>query len=162
MSIRLEVWGEPRPSGRPRFRRKGKFVKTHPDPKDGPAKRRVVAAWRAAGCPTIPQGPYVVRLRVLVPRPKTHWTTKGELSAAGRRADPMPPGDVDNYLKLPIDALVEAGAIPDDRSCADGRCVKAWAPAPGFGGWLALDITPHHGVALWGGHAFFPGPIALE
>lgn len=141
MSFALQITGAPVPSGRPRFRRIGKGVSTYPDPRDRPGKARVVAAWRAAGCPALPAATaYVVDMHVTVARPATHWLRSGLLSAAGRRVL-APPGDVDNYLKLATDALVAVGAIPDDRLCTRMACSKAWATDPGHPGSTSVVVT---------------------
>lgn len=89
-------------------------------------------------------------MTVVVPRATSHWLTDGvSLSAAGRRAL-TPEGDVDNYLKLPLDALVQAGALPDDKLCVRATVDKRWTTrrdAPGCitfaaGSCVACD-APH-------------------
>lgn len=123
--IDLTVLGKPHPAGRPRFARIGNGVRTYPAPGDDPAKARVTAAWMAAGRPTV-EGAWHASILVEVPRPKSHWTSKGKLSAAGRRSV-CPPGDVDNYAKTVLDALVRAGAVPDDRYCLALAVFKSWS-----------------------------------
>lgn len=82
-------------------------------------------------------GPAAVCIEVRVERPRSHWTTKGGLSAAGRRADP--PGDWDNLAKAIQDAIVDARGIEDDRLVVGPNVVlKRWAE---------VDETP--GAAVW-------------
>ena len=137
MAIDLTIPGKPHPAGRPRFARIGKGVRTYPAPGDGPAKARVQAAWVKAGCPTL-DGPWTASIVVEVPRPKSHWTKSG-LSATGRRSV-APPGDVDNFAKTILDALVQVGAVPDDRFCVALSVVKAWAGWQGAAGEVRVSI----------------------
>lgn len=135
--ITLTVPGVPRPSGRPRFARIGNGVRTFPDPKDGPPRQAIEAEWIRAGCPRL-HGPWTADIEVVVPRPKSHWCQSG-LSAAGRRSV-APPGDVDNFAKLPLDTLVKVSAVPDDRYCLALRIVKRWGDR-GSDGELLVTLT---------------------
>lgn len=130
--IDLIVPGRPHPAARPRFARVGGGVRTFPGKGDEQAKARVQAAWMAAGRPKM-DGRWTAQVLVEVPRPKSHWTSKGNLSAAGRRSI-APPGDVDNYSKIILDALVEVNAVPDDRYCVSLYVVKRWIDRPGLSG----------------------------
>jgi Holliday junction resolvase RusA-like endonuclease len=64
-------------------------------------------------------------------RPPTHFTTKRELSAVGRKAGnrPRKKPDVDNAAKLILDAL-EGYAYPSDAAIVSLLVTKQWgAPA---------------------------------
>lgn len=139
--FRLWVPGKPRPGGRPRFSRTnaGRVI-TRKDERDIPARTAITMAWMQAGRPTV-DGLWAILVHAEVPRFKTHWTATGELSAAGRRVL-LPPGDVDNYGKLSMDALVKARAIPDDQYCMGMLATKAWAPGRDHPGLLTIEIQP--------------------
>ena len=136
--FRLEVPGKPHPAARPRFARVGKGVHTFPGKGDKEAKARIHAAWLAAGRPRV-EGEWTAQIRVIVPRPKSHWCQKG-VSAAGRRAG-SPPADVDNYGKTVLDGLVEAGAVSDDRHCLALSVSKHWSTSRDDPGVTAVWIT---------------------
>ena len=61
------------------------------------------------------RGEVIVKIRVGVERPKSHIRKDGQLSAAGKAANPIPVGDSDNYAKAVLDALTDGGAYIDDR-----------------------------------------------
>jgi len=111
-----------------------------------PAKHPI-HAWRAsveAACRqairrTI-SGPVAVCIDIRISRPPSHWTTKGLLSAAGRRAT-EPGGDWDNLAKAIQDAIVDAAGIEDDRqACGPNVVCKRWCDrdeTPGARVWVA-------------------------
>jgi len=136
--IRLTVPGKPHPAARPRFARIGNGVRTFPGKGDGLAKARVKAAWMAAGQPTV-TGPFACHIEIVAARPKSHWV-KGGLSAAGRKSV-TPSGDLDNFAKIPLDALVEAGAIPDDRYCVALAVTKRWSADRDATGHLEIVVA---------------------
>lgn len=84
------------------------------------------------------EGTVALAMEVIVSRPKGHWTTRGELSAAGRRSE-EPPGDWDNFVKAIQDAIVRAAAITDDR--------KVVGPNVAWKRWAARGETP--GALVW-------------
>lgn len=110
-------------------------------------KGHAVHAWRASvedACRKAMRetlrGPVALCLEIRVERPAGHWTTKGGLSAAGRRAT-EPAGDWDNLAKAIQDAIVDAAGIEDDRKAAGPNVVwKRWCEpeeAPGALVWIA-------------------------
>lgn len=94
---------------------------------------QVVEAWQKSGLDPLPRAPYRATLTCHFARPDRHFKRDGSLSAEGKRY-PFPIaargyGDGDNLLKVVLDALVEAGAIPDDALCVDPHGgAKLWLP----------------------------------
>lgn len=124
----LIIRGEPRGQGRPRFARTGAGVRTYTDAATRTYAQRIETEWIAAGRPRLPPGPYALEVVALFSRPASHWTTRGKLSAAGRRATHPTSIDGDNLLKLGLDSMCACGALPDDRHAVDLRVVKHWSP----------------------------------
>lgn len=135
--ILLEITGVPVPKARPRtVRSKAGAVHAFTPDATVSQERRVQAAWKEAGSPTI-EGPIAVRASFWFYRPPSHYNTKGELNAIGLRAIPGR-GDTDNYLKLVTDALNKL-AFSDDRLIVDLQAVK---------GWLANSGVPHTTIQI--------------
>lgn len=90
---------------------------------------RVGDAWRDKGQPRLQAGAFRIHVVAHLPRPSGHYRVNGELSAAGLRAAwPTKKPDTSNLVKLVEDALVELGAIPDDRFIVRSLVEKRWAP----------------------------------
>lgn len=117
----FHVPGKPVPMPRPRVTRFG----TYHSKAATSAKAEVVFAWQAAGGVQLDDAPVNLKVAVVVPRPKTHLLASGDLSAVGRRAPVFPKGDVDNYLKLVMDAL-NGRLWADDVQIVDSVVSKAW------------------------------------
>ncbi len=94
------------------------------------AETDVKQAWQAAGRPRLPDGAVTLMVAVQVTRPKTHYTTRGALSATGRRA-PLPTSrpDLDNVAKLVADAL-NGLAWRDDAQITDLHVIRRWGEVP--------------------------------
>ena len=123
--IRLELSGRPEGKGRPRF---GKGGRVFTPQATKLAEGRIIDAWTDAGQPRL-DGPIRLGLLLEVARPKGHYTTKGTLSAEGKRK-PRPTGkkpDVDNALKLVMDALNKR-AYRDDVDVVEASVYRTWAP----------------------------------
>lgn len=123
VSFSLTIPGKPHGQGRARHGRGFTYT-----PAETRAHaQRIQTEWIAAGRPTLPAGAhYSVSVTSWRARPASHRTTKGGLSAAGRR-QPFPgKPDCDNELKAVLDALVACGAIPDDRLCWAMGASKRW------------------------------------
>lgn len=124
----LEIPGEPQGQGRARFNPRGGRPFT-------PRKTRiksaqVMAAWEAAGRPSLPDDCfYTFIVEALYERPKGHLLKDGGLSALGRRRWYPGKPDLDNVLKLALDALTSCGAIPDDARLVNLNAKKRWARA---------------------------------
>lgn len=123
-TIVLRVDGEPKGKGRPRFSRaSGRAFTPGATVR---AENRVQLAWLDAGRPRL-DGPLHLALEVVVERPQAHWRRSGSLSAAGERAPlPVRKPDVDNALKLTMDAL-NGCAYRDDVDVVQARVVRRWA-----------------------------------
>lgn len=116
--------GKPTGKGRPRL---GKDGHVYTPNATKLAEARVISAWQDAGSPRI-DGPVSIELCIEPARPKSHYTTKGELSATGRRL-PLPSGtkpDLDNALKLVMDALNKR-AYRDDVNVVEVTVWRQWS-----------------------------------
>jgi Holliday junction resolvase RusA-like endonuclease len=127
----LVVDGHPEAKERPRFRviRAGAkvFVNVYTPKKTQQAEKRVLTAWKDAGSPYV-EGALTVDMTFYVARPKGHFTSKGTLSAEGRRARwPIKKPDVDNAIKLVLDAL-NGHAYHDDVDVVSITARRVWAP----------------------------------
>lgn len=123
--IRLELSGRPEGKGRPRFGQGGRVFTPQATKL---AEGRIIDAWTNAGQPRLPDGPVSLYVLLLVSRPKGHFTSKGELSASGKRST-HPTGrkpDVDNALKLVMDAL-NRRAYHDDVDVVRASVTRKWA-----------------------------------
>ncbi len=135
MTFAIHVPGDPRPAGRPRF--SGRRV--HMPAADIAAKELIQQHWMLAGQPRH-KGLYAATVQVTVARPKSHWRKAGEELTAAGRGQLTPVGDVDNFAKLAIDALVQCGAVDDDRYMVELRVWKLWAHRDAEAG-LHIAIT---------------------
>jgi Holliday junction resolvase RusA-like endonuclease len=107
------------------------------------AEQEIRRAWEEAGCPRV-AGPVEVTVQLGVTRPRSHATSKGRLSAEGRR-NPEPhrqKPDVDNALKLVMDAL-NTRAWADDVQVVDASVTRLWAREP----FTLIDVRGHGEVA---------------
>ena len=122
--LEIIVDGKPAGKGRPRFNTA--TGRAYTDGKTESAESRVVAAWHAAGRPRLPDGPVYVAVEIAVARPQNHWKRDGTLSAAGDRAAwPVRKPDIDNALKLVMDAL-NGCAYRDDVDVVHSWVVRRW------------------------------------
>lgn len=145
--IRLELSGKPEGKGRPRFGKGGRVFTPNATKL---AEARIISAWQDAGEPRL-EGPVSVHLLLEVSRPKDHYTSKGELSAKGRRT-PLPTGrkpDLDNAVKLVMDAL-NRRAYHDDVDVVSLTAVRVWSAD----GWersvVVVGSVPERGVHVVG------------
>lgn len=122
---------KPAPKQRPRVTRNGTY--TPKQTRDAEAAIR--AAWREHGSEQIPVGlPIEASMTFYLERPKAHYTSVGSLSAEGRRhAWPLQSGrknaDIDNYVKLVLDAL-NGCAFTDDAAIVSVHADKQWSEEP--------------------------------
>lgn len=115
--ITLTIPGTPTGKGRPKFVRATGHARTPQMTKV--AEARVHAAWQAAGCPMLPEGPVGIHVEAFLARPGHHFRVNGELSKAGLRSEyPTKKPDADNLLKLVMDAL-NSCAYRDDAHVAN-------------------------------------------
>lgn len=102
-------------------------VFTYPDPDDKPVIAKIQQAWADAGRSRLGSGPVVLSIRLYEHRPVAHRTSKGELSAVGRR-EPWPTRkpDLDNVAKQICDALNGLLWL-DDKQICDLTISRRWA-----------------------------------
>jgi Holliday junction resolvase RusA-like endonuclease len=77
------------------------------------------------------EGPLLALAEVIVQRPKT-----GKL--------PEPRGDIDNYLKGPLDAATQSALWGDDGQIVAGACMKRYAEPgelPGANLWIGTEAS---------------------
>lgn len=123
--LAFTVPGQPEPLRRHRAAVHGGRVRTFDDPRNGNYADWVRWAWQSGGGHTMGQKPFILDVEAFFARPKSHQTSRGELSAAGRRARPPRP-DVDNIAKAILDAL-NGLAWDDDTQCVWLAVMKRWA-----------------------------------
>jgi Holliday junction resolvase RusA-like endonuclease len=124
-AVILEILDAPTGKARPRVNKNGH---AWTPAKTTNAETHVRAAWDRAGRPTLPADtPLTASVRMILERPPSHYTTKGELSAVGRKAGAVPhkKPDVDNAAKLVMDAL-EGYAYPSDVWIVELLVTKVW------------------------------------
>lgn len=119
----LTVMGPATGKGRPRFANGRTFT-----PKETVlAEQAVRCAWEDAGSPTLKDAPVKLKVLVVCRRPQGHYTTKGELSAQGKR-NPLPhrrKPDGDNAIKMIMDSLNKR-AWNDDVQVVDIAFTRVW------------------------------------
>lgn len=123
--VHLVIDGQPVGKGRPRFVKQ--TGRTYTPRATQLAESEIRRAWEEADRPRLDEGPIDLHVRLAVARPKGHYTTKGDLSAAGQRA-PFPAAqkpDVDNALKLVMDALNKR-AWRDDVQIISATVARRW------------------------------------
>lgn len=110
---RIEFPGPPCVASRPRFTRRGftYYAKSYKDWLAAATKVARELPWK------LPPGYVRVAIEVHVQRPK-------------KPTRHYPRGDVDNYAKGPLDALVKGGVIADDDLVIDLQVTKRYALDP--------------------------------
>lgn len=131
--------GTPEPLRRHRAGSRGGRVVTFDDPRNQPYQDRIRWAWREAGGVSFADQLVHLQVICLFQRPASHWTTRGELSATGRRATNPSRADVDNLAKAVMDSL-NGYAWTDDRQVVDLTVTKRWAD-PAMGGRLIVTAS---------------------
>lgn len=125
--VRIDIPGEMRGKGRPRFARRGKFVQAYSDEKTANAETwvRACAVDRMAGAPPF-QGPLQVHIAIDVVPPAS-WSQKKRALALVRATAPTGKPDLDNCVKLIADAL--NGLVwQDDKQIVRLVAEKRYAP----------------------------------
>ena len=124
--FKLVMYGGPTGKGRPRFNGKRSFM----DPTTRNAEQEVRAAWVDEGKPSLGSLPVRVHVAIRLNRPKDHFTSRGALSAKGRRTPvPLSRPDVDNVSKLMLDAL-NGLAWKDDAQVVHLAITREWTTGP--------------------------------
>lgn len=134
------VPGDPVGKGRPRLGRGGRVYT--PDATRR-AEHAVAAAWWS---PVIPiEIPVEVWVTAYYARPKDHFLKDGSLSAAGKRLPvPMKTPDLDNVVKLVLDAL-NGVAYRDDKQVQRFMADRYWATEEGPGVLVRVRPVPSIG-----------------
>ena len=103
--IQITIPGEPIAKNRPRFARRGKFVKTYSDQQTEEGKWMYFAQQQIAG-PLITE-PLSVDLVFFIKRPRSHYGTGRNASTLKPSAPKWPENskDTDNYIKFALDCL---------------------------------------------------------
>jgi len=98
--------GIPKPQGRPRFARMGKFVKAY-DPNDSRAYKDNIAAQIVAQKPVLIEREKAIRLWLsfYLPRPKGHYNSKGDIKPQYAPTAHTKKPDLDNLVKAVKDSL---------------------------------------------------------
>ncbi len=152
-TVTFRIPGHLAGKGRPRATLVGGHARLYTPAATRTAEDRVRDAWRAAGSPYMGDGPLTLELVIGHERPAGHWTSRGELSAAGRRMPfPAKKPDADNQLKLVGDAL-NGCMWKDDAQLVEARVVKVWMARPSQAAYSVLSVAG----ALEAGALLVPG-----
>ena len=126
----LEFWVKttPAPSSRPKVNhRGGTFYSKNHEACAADCRREL-----ALQTPLEPlQGSLLCVVEIISPKPKT-----------GKLAEPR--GDIDNFMKVPLDAATKVGLWGDDTQLVAGGCVKRYAEPgedPGIKLWIGTEAT---------------------
>ena len=126
LPITFSVLGEPKSQPRVKAMRMGGFIKIYT-----PATAKV---WKGlvakAARPFLPSVPFTEALTLTVEftftRPKSHFTSKGEIRPAAPRFHTKKP-DTDNLVKAVMDQLTDSGLWHDDAQITYLRVLKRYA-----------------------------------
>ena len=118
LNITFSVTGDPKPQPRPRaFARNmggGKFAARVYDAGTAEGWKSLVALAAKAHVPPSPcESPLLVSLVFYIARPKSHYTSKGELRPSAPIL-PINKPDADNLAKAVLDCLTQIGMWRDD------------------------------------------------
>lgn len=115
--------GTPRPQGRPRAARMGRFVRVYEDKKDAINKNNIAAQIVAQDPEYHDDKPVTVTMVCRFPRPKSHYGAKGVKPSAPFYHTQKP--DAENLAKAVLDALTGI-CWKDDSQVVDLHVRKAW------------------------------------
>lgn len=135
MNVTFFAWGSPKPQPRPRaFARNmgaGKFAARVYDAGTAEGWKASVALAAKAHLPPEPCAhPLSVDIQFTLPRPQSHFTTKGDLRAAAPFY-PTNKMDCDNLAKAVLDALTQIGMWLDDGQIVHLSVSKNYGPKSG-------------------------------
>ena len=120
------------PKGQPRVKacRRGAFTRVYtPDTADDfkeDVMDHAFAAILGISRPVFGTGPVRVDWECVFPRPKAHFTSKGQIKATAPNWHTQTP-DRDNLDKAILDALTSIEMWHDDRQACSGMLIKRWA-----------------------------------
>lgn len=121
-SVTFYAAGKPAAQPRPRMTRTGH---AYNPPSADAWKKCVREAWAELNEEPL-GGAVVMRLDFLIPRPKNHLTSRGNLTSSAPLQHTSKP-DVDNLAKAVMDALENAKAFPGDAAVTGLTITKKWA-----------------------------------
>jgi len=133
------------PKGQPRVKacRRGAFTRVYTPGTADDFKGAVMAhgTMQIIGTkrPTCGDGPVRVDWECVFPRPKSHFTAKGQIKASAPKWHIQTP-DRDNLDKAILDALTAIQMWHDDRQACSGMIGKRWA-ALGEASGVQITIT---------------------
>ena len=133
--IRFEVFGNPLPMPRHRFRvcknaSGGNFARPYTTKEIMEWKALVYATALTHRPPSPMTGAVCVKLTFYIPRPKSHFGTgknSETIKDRYRYAHHTSKPDIDNLAKPIYDALTRAGMWEDDRQIVVGMIFKGWS-----------------------------------
>jgi Holliday junction resolvase RusA-like endonuclease len=128
--VMFNVPGKPKGKGRPRFARRGNFVKTYTDSKTADYEAQIkVAATAAMGSSEPLESPVSVYLYIRVPIPASA-SKKAKKAMLSGEVRPTKKPDIDNIAKSYLDAL-NGIVYLDDTQVISLHCTKVYSSDPG-------------------------------
>ncbi len=121
--ITMRVIGLPAPQGSKRHVGNGRMIES--SKKVGPWRAAIVASATEFGYAGLRlDGPLEVQIGFYLPRPKSHFTTKGLRESAPHFITSTP--DLDKLVRSTLDGLTEAGVIADDARVVELHAGKSY------------------------------------
>ena len=152
----ITVPGDPAPKGSLKcIGRRGSVahVLIEDNDRTKPWRDKVSAAVRRAHPePASPGQPLCADVTFTLARPKSHYGTGRNVNRVRPAAPAWPTshatGDVDKLLRLILDALQDAGLVPDDSAIVTVTTTKAYPTETDVGGVYAPDVLAWPGVRI--------------
>jgi Holliday junction resolvase RusA-like endonuclease len=117
----------PQAQGRPRFARRGNFVSTYDDPKSKSYKHELILFLREQSVACIPADvPISLSVEFFLPRPKSHYDSKGQIKPKALLLEHTKKPDLDNLLKSMKDAAKGYLWHDDSQICRYDKCEKSY------------------------------------
>lgn len=134
------VPGVPIPQARMRAAKIGGHIRMYEPKPSREWKQRIEAATAAAmkkeNLKPVTDGPVAAQIVVYIPRPKSHFTKKGNLTKSAPEHH-LGQKDLDNYIKNTLDGA--SPYLPNDRLVTAISAEKHWArESPGSGVFVRL------------------------
>ena len=128
--VMFDVPGVPRGKGRPRFARRGSFVKTYTDSKTADYETKIKeVATRAMGSSEPLETPVSVYLYVRMPIPAS-TSKKAKKAMISGEIRPTKKPDIDNIAKAFLDSFNKIIYL-DDTQVISLHCTKVYSVEPG-------------------------------
>ena len=127
MTISFFVPGTPKPQPRPRAFSRGGVARVY-DPATAEGWKSLIATEARKVRPSEPlPGPLTLEVQFTLPRPKSHYTSKGALREAHNSAYHTQKPDLDNLAKAVMDAMTVIGFWRDDAEIQRLTLLKWWS-----------------------------------